>query len=94
MNSNRWQLLVTAPNAAAARAISALLQAHGLESQIESAFDAGASGVDQARAGGVRVRVLRLREAQKVLSEANLTDAELDFLATGQLSCDAAKERP
>jgi hypothetical protein len=33
-----------------------------------------------------------LHRAQELLADAPFTDAELDFLATGRLSCDDSKE--
>lgn len=46
----------------------------------------------EARMCALMVEAEVLRGAQSLLAQAELTDAELDFLATGHLSCDDARE--
>ena len=90
MSQTTWQLLTTAPNVPAAHAIMILLHNHGVECQLKT----DTSLLGEGRQCAIMVEAPFLHRARHVLAEANFTDAELDFLATGQLSCDAAKERP
>ena len=86
----KWQLLTTAPNMPAARAVAGLLEDHGVKCQLK----ADTSLLGEGRQCAIMVEASLLHRGKYVLAEASFTDAELDFLATGQLSCDAAKERP
>ena len=90
MSETKWQLLTTAPNIPAAHALETLLKGRGIECRLKS--DTALLG--EGRECAVMVEVSLLHRAKYVLAEVNFTDEELDFLATGQLSCDAAKERP
>jgi len=83
-----WQLLTTAPNVPAARALASMLESQGVACQLK----ADTSLLGEARQCAVWVESALLHRAKWLLEEASFTDAELDFLATGQLSCDDAKE--
>ena len=90
MVNTKWQILTTAPNVPAARAIAGLLEGQGVQCQLK--FDTSLLGEGQQCA--VMVEASLLHRGRFVLAEANFTDAELDFLATGLLCCDDAKEHP
>lgn len=90
MKDAPWQLLMTAPNVPAAHAIVTLLEGSGVPCKL--AADSAILG--EARACGVLVETSHVHRAKRVLADAAFTDAELEFLATGQHSCDAAKEKP
>jgi hypothetical protein len=90
MAEAKWQLLTTAPNMPAARAVAGLLEGQGVRCQLK----ADTSLLGEGRQCAIMVEASLLHRGKYVLAEANFTDAELDFLATGQLSCDAAKEHP
>jgi hypothetical protein len=83
-----WQLLVTAPNVPAARALATRLEGEGVDVRV----DADTALLGEGRPCSLMVEASSLRRARQVLAEADFTDAELDFLATGWLSCDDARE--
>ncbi len=83
-----WQLLATAPNVPAARALANLLEGEGVEVRI----DADTALLGEGRPCALMVEASFLRRARRVLAEADFSDAELEFLATGRLSCDDARE--
>jgi hypothetical protein len=88
MMETKWQLLTTAPNVPAAHAIAGLLHDHGVECRLK----ADTSLLGEGRQCALMVEASLLHRAKWALAEANFTDAELDFLATGQPSCEGAKE--
>jgi len=90
MSETKWQLLTTAPNIPAAHAIANLLKERGVDCRLKS----DTSLLGEGRQCAILVEASVLHRANHVLAEATFTDAELDFLATGHLSCDAAKENP
>jgi hypothetical protein len=90
VSQKTWQVLMTAPNVPAAHALMTLLHDRGVECQLK----ADTALLGEGRQCAILVEASLLHRAKYVLAEANFTDEELDFLATGQLSCDAAKERP
>jgi hypothetical protein len=81
--------LTTAPNVPAAHAVASLLEGNGVACQVR----AESSLLGEARPCSLMVEASLLHRAKRVLSEASFTDAELEFLATGQ-QCDPAKEQP
>ncbi len=85
-----WKLLTTAPNIPAAHALVTLLEGRGIECQLKS----DTSLLGEGRQCAIMVEASLLHRAKYLLAEVNFTDDELDFLATGHLSCDAAKEHP
>lgn len=90
MTEAPWRVLATAPNVPSAHAIATLLESHGVACQIKA--DTVIPG--EARSCAILVDASVMHRAQWVLSEARLTDAELEFLATGMLCCDDAREKP
>lgn len=88
MADTAWQLLTTAPNVPAARAIATRLEGEGVEVRV----DADSALLGEGRPCAIMVEAPAMRRARRVLSEAEFSDAELEFLATGQHSCDDAKE--
>ena len=90
MAAAKWQLLTTAPNMPAARAVAGLLEAKGVRCQLK----ADTALLGEGRQCAIMVEASLLHRGKFVLAEANFTDAELDFLATGRMSCeDAQRER-
>jgi hypothetical protein len=88
MTQSKLQILTTGPNVPAARVIAGLLKEQGIECHIQS--DTPLLG--EAQMCAVMVEAPLVERAKRVLAEASFTDAELDFLATGHLSCEDAKE--
>ncbi len=88
MNQPKWQLLTTAPNVPLAHVIITLLEEQGVTCPIDS----GSSLFGEVQPCGVMVGAHDLHRARRILEQPHFTDAELDFLATGHLSCDDAKE--
>ena len=86
----KWQLLTTALNMLAARGVAGLLESQGVRCQLK----ADTSLLGEGRQCAIMVEASLLHRGKYVLAEANFTDAELDFLATGQLCCEDAKEHP
>ena len=83
-----WQVLTMAPNIPVAHAIESLLAGEGVECRLKSETTL----LGELQPCAVLVEASFMHRAQFVLSAADFSDAELDFLATGALSCDAAKE--
>ncbi len=88
MSEAKLQLLTTAPNVPAAQVIAGLLKGQGVDCHIQT----GTPLLGEAQMCAVMVEASLLHRAKILLSEASFTDAELDFLATGHLSCEDAKE--
>lgn len=88
MAEAKLQLLTTAPNIPAAQVIAGLLRGQGVECRIDS----GSSLLGEAQLCAIMVEAAALRRAKAVLADATFTDQELDFLATGHVSCEDAKE--
>jgi len=81
-----WQLLVTAPNAPSAHALTYLLHADGIASQVVS--DTVLLG--QGQPCRVLVDTAQLHRARRLLTQHQFTDQELSFLATGGSEPDAS----
>jgi hypothetical protein len=71
-----------------AHLIASVLEGQGIACHI----DRGTTLLGEAQPCGVMVEAHLLHRAQELLADAPFTDAELDFLATGRLSCDDSKE--
>ncbi len=84
----KWQLLTTAPDLPSAHALVETLMAQGIT--CHAAPDSTLLG--QALPCRVMVDSALAHRAKWVLSQGQFTDEELNFLATGVVSCDAAKE--
>ncbi len=78
MSQSRWHVLTTAPDLPSAHALVETLLAQGIDSHVVP--DSTLLG----EAMPCRVVV--------DMSQGQFTDEELTFLATGEVSCDAAKE--
>jgi hypothetical protein len=83
-----WQLLTVAPNAPTAHVLVESLCAQGITAQVVT----DSSLLGQAMPCRVMVDAPQLRRAQQLLEHEPFTDEELDFLATGKVSCDDTKE--
>lgn len=90
MTDATMQLLTTAPNVPTARVLASLLESRGVPCYLKS----DTSLLGEARECALFVEASYMRRAKSVLAEAIFTDAELEFLSTGQLSCEDAKEKP
>jgi Putative prokaryotic signal transducing protein len=77
-----WQLLVTISDAPSAHALAAVLAAEGIEARIDS--DAGVLG--QAAPCRIYVAATQMRQARWTLSQRSFSDAELTYLATGEVA--------
>jgi hypothetical protein len=84
-----WQVLATAPNVPEARAMAALLEGQGIACQLRSDTEL----LGEARSCAILVDATFMHRAQQVIAETHFTDAELEFLATGMLCCDGAREK-
>ena len=89
MTEATWQLLTTAPNVPAAHAVASLLEGNGIACRLK----ADSSLLGEARSCAVLVEASLVHRANLVLSGANFSDAELDFLATGNIRGEAANEK-
>lgn len=90
MTDATWQLVTTAPNPPAAHAIATLLRGNGVPCQLQGESVIAGDGLPCA----ILVEASLLHRAQRILADARLSDAELEFLATGMLCCDDAREKP
>lgn len=88
MSQVKWHLLTTAPDVASAQALVEFLWAQGITSRLVS----DSTLLGQAFTCRIVVDAALVDQAQRVMSQGQLTDEELTFLATGVMSCDAAKE--
>ena len=88
MSQTTWQVLTTAPNVPAARALADSLLAHGVASRVVTE----SSLMGEALPCRIMVEAALLRRAQWLMTQGRFTDEELTFLATGALSCTDAKE--
>jgi len=77
-----WQLLITISDVPSAHALAAVLAAEGIEARVDS--DAGVLG--QAAPCRIYVAAMQMRQARWTLSQRNFSDAELTYLATGELA--------
>jgi hypothetical protein len=88
MSETKWHVLTTAPNLPSAHALVETLVAQGIASHV--APDSTLLG--QAMPCRVMVDAALAHRAKWVMAQGQFTDEELTFLATGVVSCDAAKE--
>lgn len=88
MSQPRWQVLTTAPDLPSARALVESLLAQGITSHVVP----DSTLLGEALPCRVMVDSASAHRAQLVMSQGHFTDEELTFLATGVVSCDAAKE--
>lgn len=88
MSGTRWHLLTTVPNAPCAHALVQSLRARGIDSKVVS----DSTLLGEARACRIMVEEPLAARAHRMLEDGQFTDEELTFLATGEVSCDDAKE--
>ncbi len=90
MTDSHWQLLTTTPNVPSAKALKLMLENQGVACRI----DTGPALLGDAQSCAVMVEGMQLHRAQSLLTQADFSDAELEFLATGAVSCSDAREKP
>jgi hypothetical protein len=88
MSQSRWHVLTTAPDLPSAHALVESLLAQGINSHVVP----DSTLLGEAMPCRVVVDSSLAHRAQWVMSQGQFTDEELTFLATGVVSCDAAKE--
>ena len=88
MSQSKWLLLTTAPDVPSAHALVEILMAQGIASHVVP----DSTLLGQALPCRIMVDSAQLHRAKRVMWEGQFTDEELNFLATGVVSCDAAKE--
>jgi len=88
MSQPKWQVLTTAPDLPSAHALVETLTAQGIASHVVP----DSTLLGQALPCRVMIESGMAHRAKWVMSQSQFTDEELTFLATGVVSCDAAKE--
>ena len=88
MSQTKWHVLTTAPDLPSAHALVEVLTAQGITSHVVP----DSTLLGQALPCRVLVEAALAHRAKWVMSQAQFSDEELDFLATGMVSCDAGKE--
>ena len=88
MSQLKWQVLTAVPDVPSARALVESLLAQGVTAQVvtESTL------MGEALPCRVMVEAASLHRAKALISQGDFTEDELAFLATGVVSCEAAKE--
>jgi hypothetical protein len=76
-----WQVVATFADLASAHAIAALFRSEGVPAEVIS----DTSLLGEARHCEIRVPQELVHRARWLMSQAQFTDAELTFLATGEL---------
>lgn len=84
----KWRLLTTAPDLPSAQALAEALTARGITCRLMP----DSTLLGQALPCRVMVDSAQLHQARSVMTQGQFTDDELAFLATGAVTCDAAKE--
>jgi hypothetical protein len=88
MSDTSWQLLVTVFDTLSAQVLSERLNNEGVPTRLQS--DSELLGV--ARACKVLVPAAQMHRARSLLSSEQLSDAELAYLATGEISTDSTED--
>jgi hypothetical protein len=83
-SNSRWRLLVCLSDVPSARILTDQLAAEGITTRVVT--DAAVMG--QAAPCRIFVDATQLYRARRLLSQEQLTDSELTFLATGELTGD------
>jgi len=81
-NSDEWQTFQTFSDRGSAEALAAVLDAEGVPARVASSNLV--AGIEARHR--VLVPSALLHRAKWVLADSDLTDSELDYLATGKLS--------
>jgi hypothetical protein len=80
-SNSTWQVVATYSDVASAHAMSALFRAEGVPAKVVS----DTSLLGEARGCEIRVPPELAHRARWLMSQAQFTDAELTFFATGEL---------
>ena len=88
MSQSRWHVLTTAPDLPSAHALVETLLAQGIDSHVVP----DSTLLGEAMPCRVVVDSSLAHRARWAMSQGQFTDEELTSLATGEVSCDAAKE--
>ena len=88
MSQARWKVLTAAPDLPSAHALVEILMAQGIAAHVVP----DSTLLGQALPCRVMVDSALLHRAKWLMSQGDFTEEELTFLATGMVSCDAAKE--
>jgi hypothetical protein len=88
MLQSNWQVLTTAPDLPSAHALVEILTGQGITAHVVP----DSTLLGQALPCRVMVDSAQAHRARWLMSQSQFTDEELAFLATGVVSCDAAKE--
>ena len=83
-----WVCVVSVADTISAAAVVTRLQGEGVPARVEK----GTQILGEGQLCAIVVPRHLERQAKSVLADGQFTDDELAFLATGQLSCDDAKE--
>ena len=87
MSKSEWALLTSLPDAPSAQALVDALFAYGVAARIESE----PALLGEARNCNVLVKAMLLHRARWFLAQGQISDAELEFLATGCLPSEEGK---
>jgi hypothetical protein len=88
-SNSDWDVVATFPDVPSAHVLAVLLRAEGVPAELVS----DTSLLGEARRCEVRVPSELVRRARWLMSQAQFTDAELTFLATGELDGDDNAEK-
>ena len=83
-----WVCVISVADTVSAAAMVTRLESEGVPARIEK----GSQLLGEGQLCAIVVPCRFERRALSILAEGQFTDDELAFLATGQLSCDDAKE--
>jgi hypothetical protein len=79
-----WEVVATLPDVASAHVLATMIRGEGVPAMVVT----DSSLLGEARRSDVRVPPGLARRAHWLISQAQFTDAELTFLATGELGGD------
>jgi hypothetical protein len=85
MRQGEWEIIATVPDTMSAQALLTYLEAEGVPSRVQT----DTSLLGEARRCDILVPPELSRRARSLLAQGNFTDAELTFLATGELDSGA-----
>ena len=84
-----WEVVATLPDVASAHVLATMIRGEGVPAMVVT----DSSLLGEARRSEVRVPTGMARRAHWLMSQAQFTDAELTFLATGELGGDDSAEQ-
>jgi hypothetical protein len=85
MRRGEWKIIATVPDTMSAQALLTYLEAEGVPSRVQT----DTSLLGEARRCDILVPLELSHRARSLLAQGNFTDAELTFLATGELDSGA-----